>query len=144
MRDYTSNELLALTPDRYLAHGYLDGNGALRPEIIGEYATAACTQLLAAECSPQELSLTVEAIVQVLPLQDQPTVPLRLADALEEALLVVSRAIQQGNNEGMVEWLIGCASAVQTEDDLQGFLQHMQVVNRQYALVAALLPSPSP
>ena len=98
----------------------------------------------AAELSPQELSLTVEAIIQVLPLQDEPSPALRLAGALEEALQVVSRAIQQDNNEGMVEWLIDCASAVRTGDDLDGFLQHIQVVNRQYALVAALQPSPSP
>ena len=141
MADYTAAELLALTPKRYLADGFCDAAGKPRRELTGEYATAACQQLLSAEAAAQEISLTVEAVAQVLPLQDDATPGFRVAHAVQEALGVIEQALQQTNNEGIVEWLIGCGSAVRTDADVQAFLAHLRAVDRQYALIAALQPS---
>ena len=139
LQDYSRADLLALTPDRYLADGYCDVSGAVRPELTGEYATAAATQLRRAEASPQEVSLTAEAVRQLLPLHMASSQD-RLVAALEEALTLVARTLQQGNNEGLVNWLSGCAAAVRRQADIDGFLAHLQAVERQYAILAALQP----
>jgi hypothetical protein len=143
MRDYTREELLALTPEVYLEEGYLDADGALRRELLSDYATAAATQLLAAELSPQELALTVEGVRQVLPLHEG-TPAERLHAAVEEALMVVARAIRQPNNAGMVGWLGQCASVVETEAELDGFIAHLRAVVQLYGLIAGAQPEASP
>ena len=136
----TRDELLRLTPEIYLANGYLDADGALRRELKGEIATAAGVQLLRADLSPQEFSLTVEAIRQLLPLHDEPTVPERLHATLEEAVVVVARVIQQPNNRGLLEWISACAVPVTTEAEVRAFMEHLEAANRQYALLVATLP----
>ncbi len=143
MQARTRDELLALTPDRYLREGYLDREGTLRPALLADYATAAATQLMAAEASPQELSLTLEGVRQLLPLQDGDAAAARLDAALDEALEVTSSAIQQPNNEGLAEWISACADGVRTEADLEAFLEHVEAVLRQHALLAAMLPPDS-
>lgn len=147
MHARTRDELLALTPDRYLREGYLDREGTLRPALLADYATAAATQLMAAEASPQELSLTLEGVRQLLPLQDGDAdgnaAAARLDAALDEALEVTSSAIQQPNNEGLAEWISACADGVRTEADLEAFLEHVEAVLRQHALLAAMLPPDS-
>jgi hypothetical protein len=142
MRDYTREELLQLTPEIYLAAGYVDAAGALRPEFLTDFATAAANQLVLAELSPQELALTYEGIRQILPQHDGDPAA-RLHAATEEALAVVARAIQQPNNEGMVDWLSKCASIVETAAELDGFMAHLQAVMRLYGLLAASLPDSS-
>jgi hypothetical protein len=143
MRDYTRDELLKLTPAVYLADGYLGtDNGKLRREFLGDFATAAATQLLAAGLSPQELAFTVEGIRQILPMHEGPP-PDRLRATVEEALLVVARAIRQPSNEGMVKWLSECASVVETPAELDGFIAHIQAVMRLYALLVGSLPDSS-
>ncbi len=139
LQEYSRADLLALTPDRYLADGYCDASGGIRPELTGQYATAAATQLLQAEASPQEVSLTAEAIRQLLPLHMASSQD-RLVTAMEEALTLVARTLQQGNNEGLVNWLSGCAATVRRQADIDGFLAHLQAVERQYAVLAALQP----
>ncbi len=143
LHDYSRSDLLALTPEHYLADGYRNAAGTIRPELTGEYATAAATQLLDAEASPQEVSLTAEAIRQILPLHMASSRD-RLVASLEEALALVARTLQKGNNEGLVNWLIGCAAAVGRQADLDAFLVHLQAVERQYAIVAALQPLERP
>src|SRR5438034_430262 len=125
MRDLTRDDLLQLKPSAYLAEGYVDSRGELRREFLSDYATAAATQLMAGELSPQELAFTVEGIRLVLPQHEGPPQE-RLRAALEECLLVVARAIRQENNQGLVEWLSQCASAVESDADLKGFLAHVQ------------------
>jgi len=69
MQARTRDDLLTLTPDVYLRDGYRDAAGAVRPALLSDCATAAATQLLAAEASPQELALTLEGVRQLLPVQ---------------------------------------------------------------------------
>ena len=103
------------------------------------------TQLAEAELSPQELGFTLEATRLLLPQHDEADPGERLHAAVEEALLTVARAIQQANNEGLLQWLSACTGHVRTEADIAAFLGHMEAVNRQYSLLASLLPSqPSP
>jgi hypothetical protein len=142
MRAYTRDELLQLTPAVYLAEGYVDAEGAVRPELQSSYATAAATQLLAAELSPQELALTVEGVLQILPLTEGSAED-RLHAALQESLLIVARAIRQANNGGLVNWLNECMIAVKSEADLDGFIAHIQAVRRLYALMVQSLPDSS-
>src|SRR5207244_10125624 len=112
MKEYTRDELLALTPARYLADGFVDG-GKPRPELQSTYATAAAQQLLAADRSPQEFAFTYEALKQSLPLHDGPA-PQRIRATLDEALETVRGMIRQPNNPGLTKWLNECAALVKT------------------------------
>jgi hypothetical protein len=138
----TRDELLALTPAQYLAEGWTTADGAPRRELTGIDATAASTQFLAAELSPQELALTAEAVRQILPQTDEPPGP-RAHEASMEALGLVGRAIGQTNNQVLARWLIDCADRVRTEADLAAFLRHLTATERQYSLVAELSQPPS-
>ena len=142
MREYTRGQLLALTPDRYLADGFNDAAGRLKPELLTDYALAAATQFLRAELSPQELAYTVAALQQILPMHDGPP-PARIEAALEETLSTVSGMIGQPNNEGLAAWCRACAAMVRQPSDIDGFMAHIQAVLRQYAALASL-PPPSP
>jgi hypothetical protein len=141
MREFDREQLLALTPDRYLAEGWVDGSGAPRRELMSDYATAAATQLLAGGLAPQELGFTVAALEQVLPLNDTGTPASRLAASLEETLETVGRMIGQPNNESLVEWLISCAATVRTRADLDAFMAHLHAVLRLYSVLASM-PEP--
>lgn len=137
MRNYTRDELLALTPDHYLASGYLDDNLRPRRELTTDYATAAATQLLAAELPAQELAFTYEALRFVLPNHDGPPRE-RARDALAEALETVTRMTRQTNNEGLVRWLDACLAAIGRPEDIDALLQHIQSVLRLYTAIAAI------
>jgi hypothetical protein len=137
MRNYTRGELLALTPDRYLASGYLDDNGQPRRELVTDYATAAATQLLAAELPAQELTFTYEALRFVLPNHDGPPRE-RARAALAEALETVTRMTRQTKNEGLVRWLDSCVAGIRQPADIDALLQHVQAVLRLYTLIAAI------
>jgi hypothetical protein len=135
-RAYTRDELLALTPSRYLAAGYLDRSGVALPELQGSFATAAATQLIRGELAPQELTFTYEALRETLPLHKGP-LPKRLVSALDEALDVVRGLIRQPNNPGLKKWMHECAAHVKTAADLDAFLGHLLAVLRQYTVIAA-------
>ncbi len=139
MRTLSRPDWLALLPELYLANGYLDEAGVPRPDFLGDYATAAANQLLVAEASPQEVSLTVEGLRLLVPLQNG-TPGARLAAAIDECLLVVARAIRQENNGELVKWLSLCAAAVTTEADLKAFLAYVTATMRLYAMLVATLP----
>ena len=146
MVSYTRDDLLALTPARYLAHGWTTQDGKPRRELTGIDATAASTQFAAAELSPQELALTAEAVRQILPLQSGGPGH-RAHEAAMEALGLVTTAIRQINNQVLAQWLVECADSVRTEADLNAFLAHLQATERQYGLIAGMLPpssEPSP
>lgn len=137
MQSYSRDDLLALTAERYLADGYLAPDGTMRRELTGTFATAVCTQFLAAELSPQELALTAEAVRQIMALQTgTPAENARAATA--EALVLVANSIRQRNNEVLAKWFLECAGAVRTAADLQAYLAHVLAVERQYGLVASL------
>jgi hypothetical protein len=135
--------MLALKPAQYLAGGFLESGGEPRAELQAEFATAAATQLLQAEASPQELGFTVEAFRQVLPMHDGKPPPLQALDALLEALTVVARLIRQPNNEGIVTWARDCAAQVRQSGDLPALVMHMEAVLKIYALLASLPQRPS-
>ena len=141
MRELGRAQLLALTPARYLAEGWLDGGRAPLPALTGDYATAAATQLLAGGLAPQELAATVTALEMVLPDNDTASPGIRLAESLEEAIETAGRVIGQDNNEGLVEWLISCAVTVRTASDLDAFIAHLHAVLKLYAVLASV-PGP--
>lgn len=140
MRDYTKDELLALVPDRYLEEGWFDAAGRPRRELLGEYATASGVQFQQTGLSPQELSLTFEAVRLLLPEHDEAQAGARLHATTAEALFTVARGIRQSNNEGLVRWLNACMARVQTPQEVDAFLAHMQAVTQHYAVAVALLP----
>lgn len=146
MREYTRDELLQLTPERYLQGGFLDQAGRPRGELQSDWATAAATQLLAAELAPQEFAFTVEALRMALSLHEGDGEPPleRAVAALDEALAVVGRMIRQPNNEGLEEWLEACVAEVSRPEDIPALMEHVQAVQRQHAMFAAFAPdSPS-
>lgn len=140
LRDYTRDQLLALTPARYLEDGFTDRSGKPRPELQTGYATAASLQLLAAQLSPQELGFTYEALRQTLPLHSGPA-PQLIRAATQEALETVRGLIRQPNNPGLEKWLNECAASVKQPADLEAFLLHVQAVLRQYGVIAASQPA---
>ena len=86
----TRDQLLALTPRIDLAAGFLNAPAARRRTLLGEAASAAATQLLAAEVAPQELGFTVDALILLLePPADGPA-PARLQAAFEETAALVA------------------------------------------------------
>jgi hypothetical protein len=136
MRDYSREELLDLSASRYLAKGFVDQRGKPLPELQTTFATAAATQLRAAELSPQELAFTYEALKQALPLYtDAPSA--RIQSAIGEALEVVRAMVKQPNNARLVQWLSECSAAVKSETDLDAFVEHVMAVLRQYTVIVA-------
>ncbi len=129
--------LLALTPARYLAGGYLDDAGRPRAELRSTFATAASTQLEKDETSPHELAVTVEALRRVLPLH-QGGPHDRAVDAADEALITASAVLDKKNNPGLAAWLAAAAGAVRSDADLDAFVDHVEAVLRQYAVITAL------
>ena len=141
MRSYTRGELLALTPSHYLAGGYLDESGQRRGELASDYATAAATQMLAAELPAQELAFTYEALRAILPMHDgPPTEHARAATA--EALSLVTQMTRQTNNEGLVRWLDELVAAIRRPEDISAMMQHIQAVLRLYTVIAAIPDDP--
>jgi hypothetical protein len=137
MRSYTREELLALTPRRYLADGYLNAAGQPRSELSSDYATAAANQLMVAQLPAQELTFTFEALRAVLPMHDGPPRE-RARAAVDEALTVVTQMTRQTNNEGLVRWLDECVAAIRRPEDIDAMLSHMQAVLRLYTVMAAI------
>jgi hypothetical protein len=140
MRGYTRDELIALTPHKYLAGGYLDDAGQERSELVSDYATAAATQLLAAECPAQELAFTYEA-VRSAPPDHEGDPRARARAAVDEALATVSQMTRQTNNEGLVRWLDECVTAIRRPADVDAFLRHMGAVLRLCVMIASI-PEP--
>lgn len=137
IRDYTREEMLELTPSRYLAGGYLDINGKPLWGLETTFATAVATQFLDAELSPQELSFTYEALKQTLELHAGAPAA-RLRAATDEALDVVRGMIRQPNNLRLTKWIHECIAAVKSASDHEAFLVHFMAVLRQYSVVVAL------
>jgi hypothetical protein len=136
IRDYTRAELLALTPGKYLANGFVDKKGKPVPELQNTYATAASTQLLAGDLSPQELAFTYEALKQTLSLHEG--APDKKAKAaLDEALETVRGMIKQPNNPGLTKWINQCATFVKSPADIEAFLAHVLAVLRLYSVMVA-------
>jgi hypothetical protein len=134
--EYTKAQLLALTPAKYLADGFMAGRGKTKPELQNEYATAAATQLLEGEVSPQELAFTYEALRQTLPLQTGPPSK-RIKAALDETLETVRGLIRQGNNPALAKWLGQCGAAVKAPGDIDALLTHLLAVLRLYSVFVA-------
>lgn len=137
LRAFSRAELLALTPDRYLAGGFGDAEG-----LGGDFATAAATQLLDGEVAPQELAFTAAALDEAVGLHDGDPRE-RAEDAVQEALDVVRRLIRQPNNERLAQWLEDCAERVSEPGDIPALLAHVDAVLKQYTVVAAF-SSPEP
>lgn len=137
LRALSRAELLALTPERYLADGFGDADA-----LAGEYATAAATQLLDGDVAPQELAFTAAALDETMDLHDGDA-PDQAEAAVDEALEVVRRLIRQPNNERLAQWLEDCAEHVTGHDDLAALLAHVDAVLKQYFVVAAF-SSPEP
>lgn len=136
MRDYTRQELLELSASRYLSDGFIDPRGKPFAALQTTFATAAATQFLDAQLSPQELAFTYEALKQVLPLHAG--IPsARLREAIAEALEVVRAMVKQPNNARLKQWLGECSTYVKTKADLEVFLEHFMAVLRQYTVIVA-------
>ena len=142
MAAHTRAELLALTPDQYLAQGYLGPDGKPRPILLTGAVTAAATQLLQAELAPQEFGFTLAALREVLPLHKTEPPAVQAMSSLVEALTIVARMIGQRNNKGFVTWLLGCAERVREPGDVDAWLAHMHSVLQQYGLLASFADSP--
>lgn len=127
-----------LTPDIYLSKGFHDAAGEPRPELKGLFATAAATQLLRTEASPQALRQVHEAMLLVLPRRGEPAAE-RIKLVVEEAIEAATRATHQPVNPGIGRWLRGCAGNVRTEADIEAFGEHVKAVLCQYGAIVTFL-----
>ena len=139
MKESSRQDMLALTPDRYLAAGWQNGAGKPLAALSGEFATAAATQLLQGGLAPQELAFLQAALEQLLPMQKGAPHD-RAQAALADALQTTARMIRQANNPALSEWAQACAVHVQTESDLAAFLDHLRSVRQLYGLLASMQP----
>lgn len=138
--DLSRDELLAMTPQRYLAAGWRDGAGRVHAYLGGSCALAACAQLEEAQVSPQELGATLQAFEQVLPYYGADPAP-RLSMATQEVLELVAATLGQTTHPGLLAWLQPCILSVRDADDLRAFLLHLRSVVRQYAALMAMRSS---
>ena len=129
-------------PDEYLAEGWRGADGALRKPLTGLAAFGVALRLQRGEVPPDWPGAVLEALRQFLPETEGP-VEERLALGLEEALNLVESMVDQASPDELDDWLAECAAHVQSDADLQSFLEHFQAVVRQYAaLIAASTGDP--
>ncbi len=143
LQELSRADMLALTPETYLRHGFRDQSDAIRPELLTQAALAAALQLFEAGLAPQEFAMTVAALRQILPLHADGAAPARITAALDETFAVVGRMIRQQNNEGLVSWLRACAKAVRQPADIESWQMHVEAALRQYTALASLPPPSS-
>ncbi len=134
---FDRDTLLRMTPAEYLREGYLDAEGKPRHALVGIWATAVCTQLEAAEASPQEVAATFEAFRQALPLH-KGEAKSRFHDTRMDAIETVASMYRLTNNEGLLEWFEACEAAIRSDGDIDAFVSHFQAIVRQYAVIVAL------
>jgi hypothetical protein len=138
----TREELLALTPAHYLADGYVDPEGAERPEFQGAYAHAACLQFFDAGLSPNDFTALAGALRAALP-RFTGTPYERANQAAMAAQHATPHAEPKDAADALTRWLTDCAAAVHTETDLHVFLAHLQAIEAHYPTLAAA-PSGGP
>src|SRR4051794_18798855 len=113
--------MLSVTPADYLKDGFYNESGTLRPELTGMKAFAIASQFSQALTPPQEVTLTLEGLRQVLPLHAGEQAE-QFAGSVTETLEMVARILGQANNARLKSWLNDCAPFVKTEADIEGFL----------------------
>lgn len=122
----TRTELLALGPDRYLAHGYRDATGRAWPELTSLWAAAAAEQLRAKGVTATAL----ERLVATAAREAQHT-----REPLEPALAATPAPAEAR------EWVRRCAAAVKSVDDREPFARHLGATLRVLALAEASTPA---
>lgn len=137
IRPRNRDEMLAATPDRYLAEGWTDGAGRPWPEVRGAWASAAAQQWLAAKVAVQEVEITYEAFNQVLPYY--PDAAARVADLAAESLALARGVMDQPNHPSFVAWMEACLLNVHHPRDGEAFMAHFKSALLQYALTARTL-----
>lgn len=137
MTDQSRDELLRLTPAVYLRDGFRR-DLALRPEMVGLFATAAALQFADADAPPQEVTFLLEALRQTLPLHDG-FPRQRFEGSLSEALDLVSQMTRKEPNPGLVRWARACAPFLSTDQDVQDFLVHLEAAARQHTVFVAVV-----
>jgi hypothetical protein len=127
----THDELLALTPARYLARGYRDEKGMDRAELRSLWALAAAEQLRAAGVGAEDFEPVVAALAAAA--RDR-----RGEEAAPERKQRLHRALAGRKLPSGAEKLVrACIEAVSAPGDLSPFAQHLGAVLRLLALTAA-------
>ncbi|MFT3712821.1 MAG: hypothetical protein QM817_34650 [Archangium sp.] len=117
---FEADQLLALTPVRYLDAGYRDGAGLARPELSGLWSVAAALQLTQKRVSPAQL----EQVLAVLAKAARTAAPRK---TIQEALAALPPSAAR-------DLVASCAAAVRDEADVPVMLQHLAAVLRVLAL----------
>ena len=141
--DLNPHQLLARRPTEYLRAGFFDPPGSLRASLLGIDAFAVATQLMQGAASPDEVTITYEALRQLVEQQPAGATSQRLGVALPEALQLVRRMLGIENNDTLAVWLFDCQPFVRTDDDLRAFFDHFQAVLRQYTSLLGVSTPPA-
>ncbi len=131
----TREQYLSMIPATFLADGFRDAEGNLRPEVGSIWATAGAVQM--ETIAPRIVSTMVEALKQTLPLHEGAPAA-RYRTACEEAAEVAGGILGKPAPAELVAWLARYASSIHSEADLQDLLHHLTETARQHALFSGM------
>jgi hypothetical protein len=135
LRPRTREQMLAATPECYLAEGWSDSRGQPWPELRAEWASAVAQQWFAGQVAVQEVEITFEAFTQVSPYYGE-QVAARITDLAAECLALARGVMGQPNNPAFVNWMDACLRHVHQPADGEAFMVHFKSALLQYALRA--------
>jgi hypothetical protein len=107
-------------------------------EAAGKFATAACLTFEDAEVSPEEFLTVYEAIKQCLELADNENPGEKFQHAVSEGFDVSASLLDKEINPAIINWIQEWVSHVDSEADIDVFMEHLNSVATQYALVMSL------
>ncbi len=117
-------QLLALTPARYLVQGYRDDEGHARAELSTLWPLAAAEQLKAKQVTAQALEQAIAKVAQAAHRGATEAKPLK-----DSVASVAGPA---------AEFVTSCVSAVRAAEDVPVMLQHLNQVLQLVALESVL------
>jgi hypothetical protein len=120
------------------APGLLDKLAEPGSDFAGKFASAACLTFEDAEVSPEEFLTVYEAIKQCLELADNENPAERFQQAVNEGLEVSASLLDKEINRAIIDWIQEWVPFVDSEAGIAVFMEHVNSVAAQYALVMSL------
>ena len=128
----------------YLAHGFFDAALKVHPHINGQYSMAMARRCHSEGLSPEKMSVVVDSLLLMLEdqMDDAPkTADKRATDSLDKIKrLAMGKDIQ--NSPVLSELFASGINVIKQQRDLQAFVQHLQRIVAQLALLQSLGKAP--
>jgi hypothetical protein len=138
-KDLGPDQLRKLRPKVCLqARGRLAELAQPGSELSGNLATAACLSFEDGEVSPQEFLTVFEAIKQCLELSDESDPKQRVNQAVAEAFELTASLLNKKVNKTIVDWIGEWLPFIDSDENVNTFMDHLSSVAKQYSLVMSL------